>query len=116
MFLTSYFIWRMGEFFKVSFFVSEKIMALKESVIRDQFSRELQLVHNLKFMHSFSVLLNMYHSILHNMLYECQVSQTKLNHVETYAETSLCTMQFEIFSSNGMCLETDLRMLSTKLI
>lgn len=52
MFLTSYFIWGMGEFFKVSFFVSEKIMALKESVIRDQFSRELQLVLDLKFMHS----------------------------------------------------------------
>lgn len=97
MFLTSYFIWGMGEFLKDSFFMSEKTMALKESVIGDQFSKELQLVHNLKFMYSFSVLLNTYHPILHNIVYECQVSQPKLNRVETYAEASLCTMQFEVF-------------------
>lgn len=69
-------------------------------------------MHNLKFMHSFSVLLNTYCPILHNMVYEFQVSRPKLNHVETCAEASLCTVQFAIFfSSNGLCLGTDLRML-----
>lgn len=97
MFLTSCFIWGMGEFFKVFFYLSEIFMALKESRIGDQFSKELQLMHNLKFMHSFSVLLNTYCPILHNMVYEFQVSRPKLNHVETCAEASLCTVQFAIF-------------------
>lgn len=110
-FLTSCFVWGMGEFFKAFFYLSEVFMALKESYVGDQFSKELQLMHNLKFMHSFSVLLNTYCPILCNMVYEFQVSLPKLHCIETRAEASLCTIQFEFFSSNGLCLETDLRML-----
>lgn len=84
-------------------------MALKESHIGDQFSKKLQLMDNLKFMYSVSVLLNTRCPILHNVGYERQVSQPKLNHVHTCAEASLCAVQAEIFCSDGLCLETDLR-------
>lgn len=58
----------------------------------DQFSKKLQLMDNLKFMYSVSVLLNTRCLVLHNVVYECQVSQPKLNHVHACAEVSLCTM------------------------
>lgn len=82
---------------KYVFYLAEIFMALKESHIGDQFSKELQLMDNLKFMYSVSVLLNIRCPVLHNMVYECQVSQPKSNHVHTCAEASLCTMQAEIF-------------------
>lgn len=92
MFFTSRFLWGMGGFFKVFFYLSEIFMALKELHMGDQFSKELQLMDNLKFMYSVSVLLNTRCPVLHNVVYECQVSQPKLNYVHFCAEASLCTM------------------------
>lgn len=91
-FFTSCFVWGMRGLFKIFFYVSEIFMALKESDIEDQFSKELQLMDNLKFMYSVSVLLNTHCLVLHNVVYEYQVSRPKFNHVPSCAEASLCTM------------------------
>lgn len=99
MFLSSCFIWGMEEFYQV-FFFSVTFMSLEESHIGDQLSEELKLMHDLKFMRSFSVLLNTYCPILHNTVYEFQVSWPKWNHIETCAEASffffflLCSLKF----------------------
>jgi len=39
-----------------------------------------------------------------------KLANQKLNQVEGYAETSLCTIQCENFSSSHFCPEADLRM------
>lgn len=50
------------------------------------------------------------------VVYEYWVGRPKFNHVHSCAEASLYTMSAEIFCSNALCLETDIRILWTKLL